>query len=123
MTKFNSLYEDFSKALVRLEEILKEEKTDIVRDSAIKRFEIAFDLAWKTLKSYLENFHNITAASPRNCFREAFKIGIINYDEYWIKLTLTRNYTTHVYKENPAENVYKELPKLNHQTPVWGSLH
>lgn len=45
MTKFESLIEDFGNALKRFEEILREEKTDIVRDSAIKRFEIVFDLS------------------------------------------------------------------------------
>lgn len=49
MTKFESLWEDFQKALLRLEEVLKEKRSDIIRDSAIKRFEIAFDLVWKML--------------------------------------------------------------------------
>ena len=49
MTKFESLLEDFLHIVERLEEILREQKIDIVRDSAIKRFELAFDLSWKTL--------------------------------------------------------------------------
>lgn len=47
MTKFESIRQDFQKALLRFEEILKEKRIDIVRDSSIKRFEIPFDLAWK----------------------------------------------------------------------------
>jgi len=30
----------------------------IVRDSAIQRFEISFELCWNFLKSYLEDRHN-----------------------------------------------------------------
>jgi len=111
MTKFQSLYEDFSNALLRLDEILQEKKTDIVRDSAIKRFEIAFDLAWKTTKAFLEENHNITCVSPKTCFREAYRVGLIEYDETWIKLADDRNYTAHTYRETLAEKIYSELPK------------
>lgn len=57
MTKFKSLQSDFEKAILRLAEVLKEIKTDIVRDSAIKRFEITFDLSWKAVKAFLEEYH------------------------------------------------------------------
>ena len=39
MTKLEALKKQYKKALLRFEEILAEEKNDIVRDSAIKRFE------------------------------------------------------------------------------------
>jgi len=103
--------EDFEKALLRLEEVLKMEKTDIVRDSAIKRFEIVFDLGWKTLKAYLEEEHNAICASPKNCFQEAFHQGLIEYDEFWIKLTSLRNYAVHAYGEILAEKIYTDLPQ------------
>lgn len=111
MTKFLSLQEDFQEALARFGEILKEPKNDIVRDSAIKRFEITFDLAWKTLKAFLEEKHNTTCASPRNCFREAYRLEIIEYDKHWLKLISDRNYAAHVYKEALAESIYQELPE------------
>lgn len=110
MTKFTSLHEDFRHALDRFKEILREEKSATVRDAAIKRFELVFDLAWKTTKALLEENHNITCASPRMCFREAFKVGLLPYDEQWIALTSERNYTVHVYKEARAEQIYAKLP-------------
>ena len=39
MTKLESLRKQFKNALLRLQEVLEEEKDPIVRDSAIKRFE------------------------------------------------------------------------------------
>lgn len=65
MSKFDSILENFKKAVLRLEEVLKEKKTDITRDSAIKRFEICFDLCWKTIKTFLEEENNIIC-----CFAE-----------------------------------------------------
>lgn len=110
MTKFQSLIEDFEKSVLRLEEILKHEKNDIIRDSAIKRFEIAFELAWKTSKSFLEEMHTSTCVSPRTCFQELFRVGLIDYNDQWLRLLDDRNYTAHVYREVLAEKVYADLP-------------
>lgn len=111
MTKLESLQSDFYEALNRFEEILKEPKSDIVRDSAIKRFEITFDLAWKTMKAFLEEEHNIACLSPKTCFREAFRAGLIEYNEEWLKLADDRNYTAHTYREALAEKIYQKLPQ------------
>jgi nucleotidyltransferase substrate binding protein (TIGR01987 family) len=109
MTK---LKEDFQKILIKLEEVLNLKKTDINRDSAIQRFEIAVDLAWKTLKSYLEESKGIICKSPKGCLREAFSQGIIDYDDYWIKIVDFRNQTTHIYNEEFADKIYNELSKI-----------
>ena len=112
MNKFESSVADFQKAVERLTEILREEKTDIVRDSAIKRFELAFDLAWKTVKAFLEDNHSIFCASPQNCFREAFRMGIIDYDDFWLEIAKLRNRTVHAYDEVMADEIYEALPKV-----------
>lgn len=112
MTKFESVSEDFYRALDRFREVLREEETDIVRDSAIKRFEIVFELGWKTLKAFLEEYHNNTCVSPRACFRAAFSLGLLEYEEsYWIALTSMRNYTIHTYREAFAKKIYRQLPE------------
>jgi nucleotidyltransferase substrate binding protein (TIGR01987 family) len=112
MTKFESLLEDFERILTKLDEVLRLEKTEINRDSAIQRFEIAVDLAWKTLKTYLEEYKGIICRSPKGYFREAFSQGIIDYDDYWIKIVDFRNQTTHLYSEALADKIYEELPKI-----------
>lgn len=94
---------------MRLEEVLAIPKNDIVRDSAIQRFEISFELCWKYLKAYLEEEHNVSCTSPRTCFRAAFKNGVIADDPFWIELTVLRNYTVHTYNEELADFVYSRL--------------
>ncbi|PIR44917.1 MAG: nucleotidyltransferase [Candidatus Vogelbacteria bacterium CG10_big_fil_rev_8_21_14_0_10_51_16] len=113
MSKLTLLIEDFGKALSRLEEVLAKENDaeNIVRDSAIQRFEIVFDLGWKTAKAFLEEHHTITCTSPRSCFRELFHQGVIEHDPFWIEVTSLRNYTTHTYSELLAQKVYAELPQ------------
>jgi nucleotidyltransferase substrate binding protein (TIGR01987 family) len=111
MKKSASLREDLAAAVTRLEHALALPKDDIVRDSAIQRFEISFELCWKFLKAYLEEEHNASCTSPRTCFRAAFRNGVLDNDPFWIDLTVLRNYTVHTYSERLADYVYARLPE------------
>ena len=64
MTRAQSLRTDFERAVTRLDEALALPKDPIVRDSAIQRFEISFELCWKFFKAYLEEQHNAVCTSP-----------------------------------------------------------
>ncbi|MEW6557534.1 MAG: HI0074 family nucleotidyltransferase substrate-binding subunit [Elusimicrobiota bacterium] len=105
-----TILKDFQKAITRLDEVLGLEKTDIVRDSAIKRFELCFDLAWKSIRIHSLN-QGVECNSPRECFKTAFQLALIDYDERWLKMIDDRNLTTHLYKEESAEQVYTRLPE------------
>jgi nucleotidyltransferase substrate binding protein (TIGR01987 family) len=111
VTKSQSLRADFTRAVTRPDEALALPKDPIVRDSAIQRFEISFELCWKYLKAYLEEQHNALRTSPRTCFRSAFRHGVIDNDPFWIDLTVLRNYnyTVHTYNELLADYVYSRL--------------
>jgi nucleotidyltransferase substrate binding protein (TIGR01987 family) len=112
MTKLPSLRKDLASAIARLDEALALPKDSIVRDSAIQRFEIAFELCWKTLKAFLEEEHNAVCTSPRTCFKAAFKNALIGDDPFWIDMTKLRNYTVHTYNETLAEYVYGALRRI-----------
>lgn len=111
MTKYEASKGDFSSALTRLKEVLALPKTNITRDSAIQRFEFTLDLAWKTTKTFLEEFRGIRCTSPKGCFKEAFAQRIIDHDPYWLDLVDLRNDTVHTYKEELAESVFVQLPR------------
>jgi len=106
----NKILADFEKAVKRLEEVLELKKTGVVRDSAIKRFELCFDLAWKSIKNY-SKIQGMECYSPRECFKVAFQLKLIEHDERWLPMIDDRNLTTHLYKESEAEKVYKNLPE------------
>jgi nucleotidyltransferase substrate binding protein (TIGR01987 family) len=109
VTRAQPLRADFERAVTRLDEALALPKDPIVRDSAIQRFQISFELCWKFLKAYLEEQHNAVCTSPRTCFRSAFRHGVIDNDPFWIDLTVLRNYTVHTYNEDLADYVYSRL--------------
>jgi len=101
---------DFTKAIKRLNEVLNLEANEIVRDSAIKRFEICFDLAWKAIKVYAKK-QGLECYSPRECFKTAFRLKLIDYQEDWLKMIDDRNAIVHVYAEEYADQVYAHLGK------------
>lgn len=111
MTKSESLKRQFKKAVTRFEEVLGKKKDDITRDSSIKRFEMVFDLSWKLLKELLEYEKGVVCNSPKDCFRAAYKSGLIEYDELWMDMTDWRNEAVHTYSEEFADNLYKKFSK------------
>ncbi|MEK7596966.1 MAG: HI0074 family nucleotidyltransferase substrate-binding subunit [Patescibacteria group bacterium] len=107
----------FEKTVNNLKEVLEKLKTAgpdhaVFRDSAIQRFEIAFDVCWKTLKEKLRQEYGIEAISPKKVFQESFKQTLIENDDIWISMTDMRNETAHAYNERFAEKVLLELPKI-----------
>lgn len=104
----NYLIADFKKSIDRLSEVLKLSKDAIRRDSAIKRFEICFDLAWKSIKIIAKK-QGVECNSPRSCVKTAWRLKMIDYDEQWIDMLEDRNLTTHLYDETHADKVYAKL--------------
>ncbi|PIU19881.1 MAG: nucleotidyltransferase [Elusimicrobia bacterium CG08_land_8_20_14_0_20_59_10] len=111
MTKQEAQLEHFKKALARLNEALAAPQSDIVRDSAIQRFEFTIDMAWKLVKTCLEEKYGVVCQAPKECFREAYKQKMLAYDEFWLELVDMRNQTSHTYQEELAKSVFQRLPK------------
>lgn len=110
MTKLEAQLKQFQQAIIRLEEALNAPQSDLIRDSAIQRFEFTLDLAWKTVKTFLEEKRGLLCSSPKECLREAYRQGIIEYNEAWLKFVDMRNETVHTYNEEIAKKIYSEFP-------------
>lgn len=103
-----ALAKDFQKAVKRLEEALALKKDEFTRDSAIMRFQLCFDLAWKAIKVYAKE-EGVDCFSPKSCFKTAFQLELIDYDQQWLEMIDDRNLITHTYAEETAEEVYGRL--------------
>ena len=112
MQRFIQRKTEFSNAYERLKEALKEEESEIVIDGALHRFEFTFELAWKSLKDYLE-YMGLTekTGSPREIIQQAFKQGIIEDGEAWINMMLSRNTLSHLYDEKASREVFFRIKK------------
>ena len=110
MKRFEERKQDLIKASNRLEEALSEGISDLAIDGVLHRFEFTFELAWKTMKDYLE-YQGITGkiGSPREIIKEAFAAGIIEDGEIWIKMMLSRNELSHLYDEEASREIYDNI--------------
>lgn len=108
--RWEQRFSNYQKALNQLSEGLKiENPSELEREGIIQRFEYTFDLAWKTLKDYLEyqGYQDITGS--RDSFRYAFKQGLITNGEIWMRMIESRNLTSHVYDEETAEEILNTI--------------
>jgi len=102
------ILDSFARSVARLAEILEAPKTVANRDSAIKRFELTFELAWKSAKLYAAD-QGIVCRSPRDCFAEAFRLGLVSDSPLWLKMIEDRNLAVHTYNEKLADDIYGRL--------------
>ena len=79
-----------------------------IRDAAIKRFEFTFEMAWKAIQAQARR-EALDCLSPRDCFRTAFRLGLVENDERWMRMVEDRNRTSHAYNEKTAQEVYGAL--------------
>ncbi len=89
-----------------LDRILNSDENEIQRAAAIQAFEVGFELAWKYLKTLVEE-NGTLAASPKSVFREAAKQRLLESPEIWFDFLVVRNSTVHTYIEELANEVYK----------------
>ncbi|HHY05496.1 MAG TPA: nucleotidyltransferase [Clostridia bacterium] len=113
MSKIKIKLSNFKKALQRLKEAAEQFKqdnaNDVIRDGVIQRFEFTYELAWKTTKDYLESIGIVDKNSPRAVFKEAYAQKLIMNEENWLLMLKDGNLTSHVYKEEIAEEITKRI--------------
>ena len=110
MKRFEERKQDLINATNRLKEALQQEENEITIDGTLHRYEFTFELAWKTLKDYLEYLGiSVNTGSPREVIKESFEHNIIENGETWIKMMLARNSLSHLYDEDSSRQIYKEI--------------
>lgn len=103
---------NYCKAVERLREALEEYKgnpSDTMRDGVIQRFEFTTELAWKACREYLLDMGYADVNGPKPVMREAFAHGIVVDGEAWIRILTDRNLTSHVYKEQTANEIFEHI--------------
>ena len=108
--------ENYHHALAQLAEAVQIYTADpgdaLYRDGLIQRFEFTVELAWKSLKEYLEDQGAVLGiASPRGVLKEAYAAGVITDAETWNRIIEARNITRHVYDEKTAQTVADQIAR------------
>jgi nucleotidyltransferase substrate binding protein (TIGR01987 family) len=107
--RWKQRFDNFDRAFVLLREICDrgvDSLSQLEKEGAIQRFEVAFELAWKTLKDYLEESGVVVnPVTPRNVIKEAFAAKLLEDAQVWIDMMLHRNLLSHTYDIKVFETV------------------
>jgi nucleotidyltransferase substrate binding protein (TIGR01987 family) len=72
--------------------------SDLEKEGTVQRFEFALELAWKTLKDFLEfEGQVIDPVTPRHVIKEAFAARMLPDGQVWIDMLDWRNLLSHTY--------------------------
>lgn len=116
-TRWIQRFENYKTALDNLDEtvecIYRDGISKIYTMALVQAFEIAFELAWKTIKDYLE-YSGIKTDTPREAIKSAFSNNLIEDGKIWILMMEARNKTSHTYNQSFAKELANEI--LNEYT-------
>ncbi len=115
----DSLRRAFSRLKQGVDLARQRELSDLETQGLIQGFEYTHELAWNTLKDFLQA-QDFKLYGSRDTTRAAFKEGLIENGEAWMEMIRHRNLTTHTYNESAAEEVVSAL--LNIYFPEFETL-
>lgn len=124
--RWESRFDNFQRAFFLLREAieLSQERglTQLEREGTIQRFEYCWELAWKTLKDFLE-YQGVVLESvtPRAVIKAGYAAGVIMDGEIWMAALDARNKMSHTYNFKVFEEVVKGIE--NRYLALMDSLH
>lgn len=105
MQRFNN----YIKALDQLKKAVELSKqrdlTKLEGQGLIQAFEFTHELAWNTLKDFLESRGNQPIYGSKDASKEAFRLGLIENGDIWLEMIQSRNMTSHTYDEKTAGQI------------------
>jgi nucleotidyltransferase substrate binding protein (TIGR01987 family) len=130
--RWKQRFQDFDKAFRLLDEALKDGAASLSvleKEGVVQRFEYTFELAWKTVKDYLEDGGLILAPlTPRQVLKEAFAAKVLGEGQVWIDMLDHRNLLSHtcdssVFEEAATAIAERYLPSLKQLHAFFSAKH
>ena len=111
--RWQQRFDNYSKALIQLKNAVElaktRELTELEQQGLIQGFEYTHELAWKTLKDFLEYSGNKDIYGSKDATREAFKLGLIENGEIWMNMIKSRNQTSHTYNQDIVQEIASDI--------------
>jgi nucleotidyltransferase substrate binding protein (TIGR01987 family) len=111
MKRLEQIKGEFRNALKALEEALSTARSDLEVDGAIQRFEFTYELFWKLLRAFLRQ-EGIAVDTPRECFKEAYRLALLKDEETALRMLEDRNLTVHLYDRKTLRSVFERIKSL-----------
>jgi len=111
--RWKQRFQNFDRAFVLLRQALEngpEVLNPLEKEGVVQRFEYCFELAWKTVKDYMEQSGFVFATvAPRQVLKEAFAARIIADGQVWIDMLDHRNLLSHTYNQAGFEQAVEAI--------------
>lgn len=109
-------FNNYKNALHQLEEamFLMDQRglTRLEKQGTIQAFEFTHELAWKTLKDFLQSRGYQELFGSKDVTREAFKLELIEDGQSWMDMIKSRNLTSHTYDESTADEILEAIKNV-----------
>jgi nucleotidyltransferase substrate binding protein (TIGR01987 family) len=103
---------NYRKALKQLSKFVAKGKLNQLEEQGlIQAFEYTHELAWNTLKDFLESRGNKEVYGSKDATRQAFKLELIGSGDIWMDMIQNRNETLHTYNEAVSRKIAKNIVK------------
>jgi nucleotidyltransferase substrate binding protein (TIGR01987 family) len=113
--RWQQRFSNYKKALLQLQSavVLSQQRalSNLEKQGVIQAFEFTHELAWNTLKDYLEDQGNQNVKGSKDATREAFKVALIADGEQWMAMIQSRNISSHTYDERTADQLVNAIIK------------
>lgn len=111
--RWKQRFQNFDRAFVLLREAMENGPSvlnPLEKEGVILRFEYCFELAWKTVKNYLEAGGFVLATvTPRQVLKDAFAAKILSDGQTWIDMLDHRNLLSHTYNRANFEQAVEAI--------------
>lgn len=91
---FENAYNTFCRMFERYE---KAQGDEAIQMALVQAFEFTYELAWNTMKDFLENEGYDEVKNSKQTIRTAFKAELITDAEKWMEVIQKRNLASHTY--------------------------
>ncbi len=104
--RWQQRFKNFQRAFTQLQKFIeKGELSELEEQGLIKAFEYTYELAWTTLKDFLEYQGYTDIYGSRDTIRKAFELDLIQDGDSWMDMLESRNKTSHTYNEDTAQEI------------------
>jgi nucleotidyltransferase substrate binding protein (TIGR01987 family) len=123
--RWQQRFQNFDRAFTLLDGALKDRPLEaysaLEQEGIIQRFEYAYELAWKTMKDFLEDGGIVLApVTAREVIKQAFAARLVEDGQVWIDMMLHRNQLAHTYDYSKFRDVLVAVRDRYH--PAMSSL-
>ena len=113
--RWEQRFANYQKALSQLQKFIdKGELSELEEQGLVKAFEYTYELAWTTLKDFLEYRGQTDIYGSRDAIRKAFQLNLIDDGESWMDMLKSRNITSHTYNKETAEEICQAVKDVYH---------